>query len=918
MADFQFSGVIALDTETTGLKYPQDRAFGVSLHNGRRGLYIDLRTDRGAARQLARDLQKVNRIVCHNALFDIKMLCAAGINAPLEKFECTMTRAGLINEHEHSYSLDALAEKHLGERKDTDIYDEMAAMFGGRATRAVQMPRIAQAPADIVARYAVRDAELTLLLWQWQEQEIERQGIRRIVEFERSLIPTFARATMRGIRVDTDRAEEAAASLTPLIDELKQKLDRAAGGDFNPNSSPQVRALFQPQYRDGEWWSGPVMLEKTKKGQPSIDANALRRLAQYRDEAKWIMEYRSLVKTRDTFLLGHVVGHAYRGRVYPTINQGKSEHGGTGTGRLSYQEPAMQQIPSRNKKVAAIVKPCFLPEEGQKWLDCDESSFEVRVFASLIRSPEIIKRYKEDPATDFHQAVADLTGLPRNASYNGEPNAKQLNLCVDGETEYLAEGHVWKKIRDYAGEKIAQWNPDGTIEFVQPSYYHKGWSDDVYEIKSKWGSLVCTGDHRLPVLSPAQNRYNLKERKVRDMAKVPKRSFSLATTWKSPLGPGADMTDDEIRLAVAWQADGCHAKTSCSFSFRKKRKINRMIQLLNRMGIKYNVTENCNGTRIGLISDKPMTGYHGKHWWDEVKWRIKKFRGSELEKMNLHQMEVFLDELVHWDGSNNTAGPESFTYVSKNKDNVDFAALVCHSLGWPANVGPQNGSWKAYLKISKRRSVMSYNIKQTSPRSVYCFTVPSSWWVARRENTIHITGNSMIFNSGNGAIAEKMGMDWYWDQFERNGGIIRYKKAGPEAMAVINTYHRMLPGVKQLASEQEGLAVANGYIENQFGRRLRFPGGRNTYKASGILIQSTAADLNKENWKLIEEAIGDDGYLILNTHDSYSMSVPEDWEPVWDRVKELLDRPGRLPDIPLLLELSGVGDDWWDAIREDK
>ena len=86
-------------------------------------------------------------------------------------------------------------------------------------------------------------------------------------------------------------------------------------------------------------------------------------------------------------------GSAVNGVVYPNINQSKGEDGGTGTGRLSYTAPALQQIPSRRKDVAAIVKPCFLPDEGQVWVDCDMNSFEVRTFADLVGNQEIINEY---------------------------------------------------------------------------------------------------------------------------------------------------------------------------------------------------------------------------------------------------------------------------------------------------------------------------------------------------------------------------------------------------------------------------------------------------------------------------------------------------------------------------------------------
>src|SRR5690606_23877423 len=109
---------------------------------------------------------------------------------------------------------------------------------------------------------------------------------------------------------------------------------------------------------------------------------------------------------------------------------------------------------------------------------------------------------------------------------------------------------------------------------------------------------------------------------------------------------------------------------------------------------------------------------------------------------------------------------------------------------------------------------------------------------------------SMIFNSGNGAIAEKMGMPFTYDSFTKGDKTFTYRKAGPEAMAVIEAYHRALPGVKELALRARRKAETFGYVQTQFGRRLRFPRGEKTYKASGLAIQATAADINKMNWLL--------------------------------------------------------------------
>lgn len=595
--------IIAYDTETTGLG-PADRAFGFSVAFEGWSGYFDIRRTPEAVRWLS-DARPA-RIVCHNASFDYRMSARAGIKMDIDLLDDTVIRACLIDEHLQSYSLDDLALKYLKQRKQSEIYPQLAELFGGRATRNVQMPNIAKAPPEIVGPYAIRDAELTLELWKWQEDEITRQGIQEIVAFERRLMPTLIRTEMRGIRVDVPRAEAAQKQLTIEIDKQQSELDRLAGGKFNVNSTPQVRKMFNPKVENGVWVAdNGTYLEPTESGQPSINSLALREMGDDR-RAELILSIRSLIKTRDTFLGGHVIESAYNGRVYPTINQNKGEDGGTGTGRLSYTGPAMQQLPSRNKSVASVVKPVFMPEENCVWTSLDANSYEIRTFAHLINDPMVNQKYADNPLVDFHQMVAELTGLPRNASYSGQANAKQLNL-------------------------------------------------------------------------------------------------------------------------------------------------------------------------------------------------------------------------------------------------------------------------------------------------------------------------SAVFNSGNGALADKMGMPWSWEQFEaKNGEIVRYKKAGPEAMAVINNYHSQLPGVKNLADRAKNVATARGYIKTKYGRKLRFPNPRFSYKASGLLIQATSADLSKNMWMIAEEYLKEiGGHLILSVHDSFELNIPKglDIVKIQQNLQQLWRENNTWFRIPLVLDLNGSGENYYEASK---
>lgn len=433
---FQHYPVIALDTETTGLHFMRDEMFGFSLATGEWSGYWDIREQPNALSWLKDELSTYRgMVVFFNATFDLKFLSRKGVNLNLDRVDDAAIRACLIDEHlgRNAYSLDALAKRYLKKEKISDIYRELADMFGGLATRNVQMPRLQKAPSSLVAPYAIVDAELTLELWQDQEKEIEHQGIHAIAEFERRTIPRVLAQETQGVRVDIEEAAKQKALLDVRIEDEKSTLGKIVGFPLNVNSSPQIKAHYAPK----ESGAGFVLADGTPtkvtpKGNASIDNDVLQSIAHKDPVAAQIIKIRSLIRTADTFLGKHIIASSFQGRVYPNINQVASEDGGTKTGRFSYTAPALQQIPNRNKEIAAIVKPCFLPDEGEVWLDCDMNSFEVRIFAHLVGAynDAIAKVYSLDPYTDFHQWVADLMSVPRNPRPEGGANAKQLNLSM--------------------------------------------------------------------------------------------------------------------------------------------------------------------------------------------------------------------------------------------------------------------------------------------------------------------------------------------------------------------------------------------------------------------------------------------------------------------------------------------------------
>jgi DNA polymerase I-like protein with 3'-5' exonuclease and polymerase domains len=424
---------IFFDTETTGLDWWKDTVFGVSISAADRDWYWDIRREPEALSWLREEIPRVKRLAAHHAKFDWHFARELGIHFPEGRVVCTMIRAALIDEHRLTYDLDSLGKDCVGVGKDTSIYQELADLFGGKPTKHAQIANLPRAPVAMAARYAKQDTRTGLMLLRWQEDQIERQDLGRVHDLEMRLLPAIVRMEHGGVRVDVSRAERAVVEIDKRAREGQKALDRMAGFPVNPNPSSSIHKLFDPkESRDAagnKIWTlndGTIALP-TDAGKASIDAACLRRMKH--PAAAGILDLRKMLKARDTFLKGHVLGNHHDGVIHANINQTKSEGDvGTGTGRLSINGPALQQIPKRDKDMAAIVRAVFVPDYDQDWVCNDWAQMDFRIFAHYVNDADMLQMYRDDPTTDFHQLTAGMTGLPRSPRFAGDPNAKQINL----------------------------------------------------------------------------------------------------------------------------------------------------------------------------------------------------------------------------------------------------------------------------------------------------------------------------------------------------------------------------------------------------------------------------------------------------------------------------------------------------------
>jgi DNA polymerase I len=423
---------VVVDTESTGLQWWKDEAFGVaiSLPDGN-DYYYDLR-DEENLRWARAELPKIKKPIGHHIKYDSHVLARIGVPLNLENVECTLVRAGLIDEHLDAYDLDSLGLIFTGQGKDTSVYGKLAEIFGGKPTKHAQIGNLHKAPPELAGHYAMQDSRTTANLWLRQQREIAEQGLERVYKLEMDLLPVLFDIEHRGVRVDLENTELAIKALTKQIDELDEKIQKLAGGiRFNINSSPQLIRYFAPVWNDdAQLWELPNgdAVTSTKSGRsPSFGAENLKGMLH--PMARMILSYRKILKLRDTFLSSHILGHHENGFVHTTFNQTKNDTDqGTGTGRLSSTDPALQQISKRDADLSKIIRSLFLPDADQSWLSRDWAQFEFRMFTNYSQEPAIMTAYRDNPDTDFHQMVSDLTGLPRSSHSGKGMSAKSVNL----------------------------------------------------------------------------------------------------------------------------------------------------------------------------------------------------------------------------------------------------------------------------------------------------------------------------------------------------------------------------------------------------------------------------------------------------------------------------------------------------------
>jgi DNA polymerase I-like protein with 3'-5' exonuclease and polymerase domains len=232
----------------------------------------------------------------------------------------------------------------------------------------------------------------------------------------------------KGVRVDIDVANSLKEQLTKTEKKLHQDINKLVGFDLEIWAAASIAKAFDHL---------KMPYDRTEKGSPSFTKNFL--ATHPAELPKLINSAREINKANTTFI-ETILKHEHRGRIHADINQIRSDQGGTVTGRFSYSNPNLQQIPARHKELGPLIRSIFIPEEGCKWGCFDYNQQEPRIlvhFASLMRlegTSTIVDAYKDDSA-DFHEMIAEMAGINRK-------QAKTINLGIMygmGKNKLMAE-----------------------------------------------------------------------------------------------------------------------------------------------------------------------------------------------------------------------------------------------------------------------------------------------------------------------------------------------------------------------------------------------------------------------------------------------------------------------------------------------
>ena len=351
---------------------------------------------------------KLIKKVCQNGKYDIGVLRSYGIEVNNFYFDTML--ASYIIDPDEKHGMDELAQKYL-HYKPIPLSD----LIGVKK----DPTKIFDVNPNELSNYSAEDADITFRLYEILKQEIEKNNLTKLAyEVEFPLAPALEDVEREGIRVDESVLNILSRDLQILLDNYTKKIFELAGEEFNINSPQQMQKIIFDKL-------GLQKGKKTKTGF-STDARSLDILRGEHEIIDIILDYRQVSKLKSTYtdsLPGLI--NKQTGRIHTSFNQTVAA-----TGRLSSNEPNLQNIPVRTEMGKEIRK-AFIPrDKDYVILSADYSQIELRIMASICGDEGLTKAFKN--GEDIHRSTAALVFMvkPQDVTPDMRRKAKEVNFGI--------------------------------------------------------------------------------------------------------------------------------------------------------------------------------------------------------------------------------------------------------------------------------------------------------------------------------------------------------------------------------------------------------------------------------------------------------------------------------------------------------
>jgi DNA polymerase-1 len=461
LAELRKQKRFAFDTETDNLGAMRSRLVGMSFSwEHATGYYVPVCGPSGTeilpCEHILAELKPILedpavKKLGHNIKYDLLVMKQAGVDVRGVEMD-SMVAAFVLDSSRMQYGIDRLALDLLNFKKVPTVD------LIGKGKNQLTMDRV---ELGRIACYAAEDADITLRLCDYLAERLDKLPVLRKLndELETPLIDVLVEMERNGIAVDPAILKEQSRVLGGRIEELRLKIYEVAGSEFNIDSPKQLEKIL---FYDLKLKSG----KRTKTGF-STDVQVLERLATAHPLPRLILDYRSLVKLKNTYLDNLTEYESpIDGRIHASFNQT-----GAATGRLSCSDPNLQNIPIRTDEGRRI-RLAFVPGDAVNnvLLTADYSQIELRMLAHFTQEPALMRAFDADE--DIHRAVAaEVFGVPLEQVNRQQRNyAKTINFgIIYGVSAWGLSERIEGLTVDAARDLIATYNKrfPGIQQFFQ-------------------------------------------------------------------------------------------------------------------------------------------------------------------------------------------------------------------------------------------------------------------------------------------------------------------------------------------------------------------------------------------------------------------------------------------------------------------